>query len=130
MDKANNLGFKEAKDNYIKQVEATKDIYFKSSGKGACEKLGQGSKTEVFTSPPPAFLPGYLIPYANEVFNSLQEEAEEEAEDEAGQKKLDDKEKAAVVDLEAATEGAVDEFTDLSPPILVINSPSFCFELL
>ncbi|XP_028085999.1 receptor kinase-like protein Xa21 [Camellia sinensis] len=111
VDEANNLGFKEAEGNYIKQVETTKYIYFKSGWKSACEKLGQGFETEVFTSPPPAFLSVYLIPYANEVFNSLQEEAEEEAEDKAGQREPGDKEKAAMVDLEAVTEGTGDDGT-------------------
>ena len=45
----------------------------------------------------------------------MQEKAEEEAEDEANQKELGDKEKVAVVDLEAATEGVGAELANLSP---------------
>ncbi|GMP32993.1 hypothetical protein CsSME_00006508 [Camellia sinensis var. sinensis] len=103
VDEANNL------------VEATKDIYFKFGWKTACEKLGQGVETEVFASPLPAFLPAYLVPYANKVFNALHEVAEIEAEDHSSQQELGKKEKVAVVDVEAVTEATGDEFADLSP---------------
>lgn len=56
VDEANNLGFQEAEDNYTKQVEATKDIYFKSGRKAACEKLGQGSETkDLLLLPQPSY---------------------------------------------------------------------------
>lgn len=86
---ANNAGFKEAEDSYKKQVFATQDLYFKAGWKEACTQLGQGPETDVFTATPKAFLPVYLVPYANEIFNALQKEAEEElaraAAEEAGE---------------------------------------------
>ncbi|KAF5933580.1 hypothetical protein HYC85_029751 [Camellia sinensis] len=79
---ANNAGFNEAEENYKKQVFATQDIYFKAGWKAACQQLGQGPDTDVFSSPPAVFLPTYLIPYANDTFNALQAEAEEGLEEE------------------------------------------------
>ncbi|XP_028072726.1 uncharacterized protein LOC114274941 [Camellia sinensis] len=78
---ANTAGFNEAEESYKKQVFATQDIYFKAGWKSACEHLGQGSDTDVFANPPPASLPVYLVPYANDVFSALQAEAEEGLED-------------------------------------------------
>ncbi|XP_028068930.1 uncharacterized protein LOC114271514 [Camellia sinensis] len=124
---ANNAGFNEAEKNYKKQVFATQDIFFKAGWKSACEHLGQGSDTDVFTNPPPAKLPVYLVPYANDVFSALQAEAEEgleegsdetdsEAEDaevevQPGQVEPGAQEASPTVNLEAAE----DEFTNLSP---------------
>ncbi|XP_028093373.1 uncharacterized protein LOC114293498 [Camellia sinensis] len=121
---ANNASFKEAEDNYKKQVFATQDIYFKAGWKSACQQLGQGPDTNVFASPPAVFLPTYLIPYANDVFSALQAEAEEgleEAEADAqggdqteqelpGQTGTGVQDQTATVNLEAD-----EEFPDLSP---------------
>ncbi|GMP27588.1 hypothetical protein CsSME_00003499 [Camellia sinensis var. sinensis] len=82
---ANNAGFNEAEQSYKKQVFATQDIYFKAGWKSACEHLGQGSDTDVFANPPPASLPVYLVPYANDVFSALQAEAEEGLEKGGGE---------------------------------------------
>ncbi|XP_028105495.1 uncharacterized protein LOC114304530 [Camellia sinensis] len=82
---ANNAGFNEAEQSYKKQVFATQDIYFKAGWKSACEHLGQGSDTDVFANPPPASLPVYLVPYANDVFSALQAEAEEGLEEGGGE---------------------------------------------
>ncbi|GMQ10426.1 hypothetical protein CsSME_00053430 [Camellia sinensis var. sinensis] len=126
LEDANNAGFKEAEESYTKQVHATQDIFFKAGWKAACEQLGQGPGTDVFASPPVAFLPTYLVPYANDVFSALQAETEEEeakdAEENAeggnrakqpGQEQTGVQEITTTVDLEAtATE---DEFTNLFP---------------
>ena len=118
---ANNAGFKEAEDNYKKQVFATQDIYFKAGWKEACSKLGQGPETDVFASTPKEFLPVYLVPYANDVFTALQAEAEEELARETAadagegsspeqnvQNEPGDQERNAPVNIE-------DEFDNLSP---------------
>ena len=91
LDEANNEGFKEAEESYTKQVEATKDIFFKFGWKAACEQLGQGSGTDVFASPPAAFLPTYMVPYTNDVFCALQAEVEEEGTEEAEENAEGDK---------------------------------------
>ncbi|KAF5933908.1 hypothetical protein HYC85_030079 [Camellia sinensis] len=124
---ANNAGFNEAEQSYKKQVFATQDIYFKAGWKSACEHLGQGSDTDVFANPPPASLPVYLVPYANDVFSALQAEAEEgleegdaETESEAedaevqehpGHEEPGAQDKSPTINLDAAK----DEFTNLSP---------------
>ncbi|GMP81774.1 hypothetical protein CsSME_00036374 [Camellia sinensis var. sinensis] len=126
VDEANNACFKEAEESYTKQVEATKDIFFKSGWKAACEQLGQGSGTDVFASPPATFLPTYMVPYANDVFSALQAEAEEESGDEAkenaerenhpkqaSQVETGVQETTTTVDLEAVATG--NDFADLSP---------------
>ena len=124
---ANNAGFNEAEENYKKQVFASQDIYFKAGWKAACEQLGQGPDTDVFATPPAAFLPTYLIPYANDVFSALQAEAEEglgeegegeegaEGEDQAaqeqpGQAETGVQDQTTTVNLETD-----EEFPDLSP---------------
>lgn len=82
LEDTNNAGFKEAEENYTKQVHVTQDIHFKAGWKAACEQLGQGFGIDVFASSPAVFLPTYLVPYANDVFSALQAKAEEdEAED-------------------------------------------------
>ncbi|GMP40369.1 hypothetical protein CsSME_00010843 [Camellia sinensis var. sinensis] len=68
---AEDKGFKEAKESYIKQVDATKDIFFQSSWKATREKLGCGPITEMFTTPPLNFLSDYMTSYAEEVFKVL-----------------------------------------------------------
>ncbi|KAF5933713.1 hypothetical protein HYC85_029884 [Camellia sinensis] len=124
---ANNVGFNEAEQIYKKQVFATQDIYFKAGWKSACEHLGQGSDTDVFANPPPASLPVYLVPYANDVFSALQAEAEEGLEDgdgetDSGEEEAEVQEQpgneepgaqdtSPTIDLEAGE----DEFTNLSP---------------
>ncbi|GMP57902.1 hypothetical protein CsSME_00021786 [Camellia sinensis var. sinensis] len=124
---ANNAGFNEAEQSYKKQVFATQDIYFKAGWKSACEHLGQGSDTDVFANPPPASLPVYLVPYANDVFSALQAEAEEGLED--GEDDTDSEAEEAEVPEQpgSAEPGAQevsptinldageDEFTNLSP---------------
>lgn len=77
VDEAEDRSFKKAEESYTKQVKATKDIFFQFGWKAACEKLGQELKTEVFTSPPPVLLPDYMMPYANDIFNSLQDDEAE-----------------------------------------------------
>ncbi|XP_028054433.1 uncharacterized protein LOC114258646 [Camellia sinensis] len=124
---ANNAGFNEAEESYKKQVFATQDIYFKAGWKSACEHLGQGSNTNVFANPPPAFLSVYLVPYANDVFSGLQAEAEEgleegdaetdtkaedaEVQEQPGHDEPGAQDKSPTINLEAAE----DEFTNLSP---------------
>ncbi|XP_028118468.1 uncharacterized protein LOC114316016 [Camellia sinensis] len=126
---ANNAGFNEAEKNYKKQVFATQDIYFKAGWKSACEHLDQGSDTDVFANPPPASLPVYLVPYANDVFSALQAEAEEGLEDGDGETDSEEEEAevpkqpgndepgaqeaSQAVDLDA--DAAEDAFTNLSP---------------
>lgn len=125
VDEANNTGFKEAEDNYTKQVEATKDIFFKSGWKAAYEQLGQGSGTDMFASPPVAFLPINMVPHANDVFTALQAKAEEKGLEEGEENaEVDDRteqvdqveigvqETTVTVNLEAIAAG--DEFADLS----------------
>ncbi|KAL7198677.1 hypothetical protein ACSBR2_021060 [Camellia fascicularis] len=125
-DDANNAGFNEAEDNYKKQVFATQDIYFKAGWKSACEHLGQGPDTDVFATPPPVFLPTYLVPYANDIFTALQAEAEEGLEEEVeadaegevhqereqpGRTEPSAEDQSPTINLEATE----DEFTNLSP---------------
>ena len=124
---ANNAGFNETEQSYKKQVFATQDIYFKAGWKSACEHLGQGSDTDVFANPPPASLPGCLVPYANDVFSALQAEAEEGLEDGDGETDSEDDEAevqeqpgneepgAQEVSPTVNLDAGEDEFTNLSP---------------
>lgn len=80
----------------------------------------------MFATPPPVFLPTYLVPYANDVFTALQAEAEEGVEDEAeadaegedhrdreqpGPTEPSAQDQSPTINLEATE----DEFSNLSP---------------
>lgn len=80
----------------------------------------------MFATPPPAFLPTYLVPYANDIFSALQAEADEGLEEEAktdaegedqqvqeqpGSTEPGVQDQSSTVDFEATG----DEFANLSP---------------
>ena len=59
LEDAEDRGFKEGEALYIKQCEATKDLFFKCGWRGAVVQLGYGPETEVF-NPPQYFIPSSL----------------------------------------------------------------------
>lgn len=116
VDAANNLGLRRPKTATPSRSRPPR-TFFKSDWKAACEQLSQGFGIELFTSPSrAAFLPAHMVPYANDVFNALQEEAEEKGRpNETGQEESGVREIPSTIDLEAAAEGAGDDFADHSP---------------
>ncbi|GMP23295.1 hypothetical protein CsSME_00000946 [Camellia sinensis var. sinensis] len=56
-------GYKEGEATYIKQCEATKDLFFKCGWRAAVVQLGHGPETEVFDAPA-YFIPSSMMEYA------------------------------------------------------------------
>ncbi|CAL5431935.1 unnamed protein product [Camellia sinensis] len=70
---AEDRGYKEGETTYIKQCEATKDLFFKCGWGAAVAQLDHGPETEVF-NPPSYFIPSSMVEYAAIQQQFLQEE--------------------------------------------------------
>ncbi|GMP80506.1 hypothetical protein CsSME_00035581 [Camellia sinensis var. sinensis] len=86
----------EKEESYIKQIDTTKDIFFKLGWKAACEKLRHGPMIEVFTTPSLYFLSDYMTSYAENIFKVLQEDKETVKKDDVVQKELDEDKEASM----------------------------------
>jgi len=75
---AEDRGYKEGEATYIQQCKAAKDIFFKCGWKAAVAQLGYGQKTEVFQSPPPHFIPSYMVEYANSIQQKFFQKGEDD----------------------------------------------------